>query len=43
VDPEKLTEMPILFQRTAISLFVAAAVLLTLVVPIRKMMRQTGR
>jgi POT family proton-dependent oligopeptide transporter len=40
VDPEKLTEMPILFQRTAISLFIAAGVLMLLVVPIRKMMRE---
>jgi proton-dependent oligopeptide transporter, POT family len=38
VDPEKLTEMPMLFQRTSISLFVAAAVLMLLVVPIRRMM-----
>ena len=35
VDPEKLAEMPALFQRTAISLFIAAALLLLLVVPIR--------
>jgi proton-dependent oligopeptide transporter, POT family len=40
VDPEKLTEMPMLFQRTAISLFIAAAVLMALVVPIRNMMRE---
>ena len=39
VDPEKLSEMPILFQRTAMSLFIAAAVLAALVIPIRKMMR----
>ena len=38
VDPEKLAEMPALFQRTAITLFVAAAVLGLLVIPIRKMM-----
>jgi POT family proton-dependent oligopeptide transporter len=38
VDPEKLAEMPILFQRTAASLFIAAAVLLLLVVPVRRMM-----
>jgi POT family proton-dependent oligopeptide transporter len=43
VDPEKLAEMPILFQRTAMSLFVAAVVLAALVVPIRKMMeRRSG-
>ncbi|MEO8563914.1 MAG: peptide MFS transporter [bacterium] len=40
VDPEKLTEMPILFQRTATSLFVAAGLLMLLVVPIRRMMTQ---
>jgi proton-dependent oligopeptide transporter, POT family len=38
VDPEKLAEMPKLFQRTSISLFIAAAVLMMLVVPIRRMM-----
>ena len=38
VDPEKLSEMPILFQRTATSLFVATVVLVAMVVPIRKMM-----
>ena len=43
VDPEKLAEMPILFQRTAVSLFVAAALLLVLVVPIRRMMARTTR
>jgi proton-dependent oligopeptide transporter, POT family len=43
VDPEKLPEMPLLFQRTAMSLFIAAAVLMVLVVPIRRMMaRRTG-
>ena len=40
VDPEKLNEMPILFQRTAFSLFIAAAVLAALVIPIRNMMRE---
>ena len=43
VDPEKLAEMPLLFQRTAISLFVAAALLLLLVVPIRRMLARTAR
>jgi POT family proton-dependent oligopeptide transporter len=43
VDPEKLSEMPALFQRTAISLFVAAALLLALVVPIRRMMEGRSR
>ena len=38
VDPNKLQEMPILFERTAISLFIGAAVLLTLIIPIRRMM-----
>jgi POT family proton-dependent oligopeptide transporter len=43
VDPEKLSEMPILFQRTALSLFIATVVLVALIVPIRKMMaRRTG-
>jgi POT family proton-dependent oligopeptide transporter len=41
VDPEKLSQMPLLFQRTAISLFLAAGVLMLLVVPIRNMMRGT--
>jgi proton-dependent oligopeptide transporter, POT family len=43
VDPEKLAEMPALFQRTTISLLVAAAVLLALVVPIRRMMERRTR
>jgi proton-dependent oligopeptide transporter, POT family len=38
VDPEKLSEMPMLFQRTAMTLFAAALVLAALVIPIRKMM-----
>jgi POT family proton-dependent oligopeptide transporter len=38
VDPEKLDEMPRLFMRTSISLFIAAAVIWAAVVPIRKMM-----
>jgi POT family proton-dependent oligopeptide transporter len=38
VDPEKLHEMPMLFQRTAFTLFAAAAVLALLIIPIRKMM-----
>jgi proton-dependent oligopeptide transporter, POT family len=38
VDPENLQEMPQLFQRTAFSLFIAAAVLGLMVVPIRRMM-----
>jgi POT family proton-dependent oligopeptide transporter len=43
VDPEKLDQMPALFQRTAISLFVAAGLLLLLVVPIRRMIARTVR
>jgi POT family proton-dependent oligopeptide transporter len=38
VNPENLQEMPQLFQRTAMSLFIAAAILGVLIVPIRKMM-----
>ena len=38
VDPENLTQMPELFQRTALSLFAAAIILALLVVPIRRMM-----
>ena len=40
VDPEKLDQMPVLFQRTTMSLVVAAVVLALLVIPIRKMMRE---
>jgi proton-dependent oligopeptide transporter, POT family len=43
VDPEKLEQMPVLFQRTSISLFVAAALLLLLVVPIRRMIARNAR
>jgi POT family proton-dependent oligopeptide transporter len=39
VDPNKLEQMPLLFQRTALSLFVSAVVLTALVVPIRRMIR----
>jgi POT family proton-dependent oligopeptide transporter len=41
VDPENLEQMPLLFQRTAWSLFGAAVVLALLVVPIRRMMRES--
>jgi len=41
VDPEKLQEMPALFQRTAMSLFIAAAVLALLSIPIKRMMRDS--
>ena len=43
VDPEKLEQMPQLFQRTALSLFVSAAVLALMVIPIRRMMRDVKR
>ncbi len=38
VDPEKLDAMPALFQRSALSLFIAAGVLTLLIIPIRRMM-----
>ena len=38
VNPENLQQMPQLFQRTAISLFIAAAVCAALAIPIRRMM-----
>jgi proton-dependent oligopeptide transporter, POT family len=43
IDPEKLEEMPLLFQRTAIAQFAAAAVALALVVPIRRMLARADR
>ncbi|ODT00818.1 MAG: amino acid transporter [Gemmatimonadetes bacterium SCN 70-22] len=43
VDPENLQQMPQLFQRTAISLFAAAAILAALVIPIRRMMDTTKK
>ena len=42
VDPENLQQMPALFQRTAISLFVAAALLAVIAVPIKRMMRDSS-
>jgi POT family proton-dependent oligopeptide transporter len=42
VDPENLSQMPQLFQRTALSLFVAAVVLGAMIVPIRRMMASTA-
>ena len=42
VDPSNLQQMPELFQRTAMSLFIAAGVLALMVVPIRRMMSGTG-
>lgn len=38
VDPNNLSQMPALFQRTAVSLFIATAVLALMIVPIRRMM-----
>jgi POT family proton-dependent oligopeptide transporter len=40
VDPEKLEQMPALFERTTLSLVIAAIVLALLIIPIRKMMRE---
>jgi POT family proton-dependent oligopeptide transporter len=40
VDPERLEAMPQLFQRTALSLLVATVLLVLLIVPIRRMMRE---
>ncbi len=42
VDPEKLDQMPTLFNRTAMSLFIATAVLALLTIPIRRMMRESS-
>ena len=40
VDPENLPQIPALFQRTAMSLFIAAAVLALMIIPIRRMMKE---
>ncbi|HLB54516.1 MAG TPA: peptide MFS transporter [Gemmatimonadales bacterium] len=40
VNPENLEQMPLLFRNTALSLFVACAVLAALIIPIRRMMRE---
>ena len=40
VDPENLEQMPELFIRTSASLFIAAAILAALIIPIRRMMRE---
>ena len=40
VDPEKLASMPLLFQRTAVTLFIASALLAALVIPIRNMIKR---
>ena len=42
VDPENLQQMPALFQRTAMSLFIATVVLGLLIIPIRRMMRESS-
>lgn len=42
VDPEKLDQMPQLFQTTTISLIVSAVVLALLAIPISKMMKNTA-
>ena len=39
VDPENLTQMPELFTRTTLSLFIASIILALLAIPIRRMMR----
>src|SRR5690606_21537124 len=39
VDPENLQQMPELFMRTALSLFIATAILALLIIPIRNMMK----
>ena len=38
VDPNKLDQMPLLFQRTAWSLFIASVAIAALIIPIRRMM-----
>jgi POT family proton-dependent oligopeptide transporter len=38
VDPSRLEQMPLLFERTAWSLFIAAAVIAVLTIPIRRML-----
>jgi len=40
VNPENLQEMPTLFMRTSLSLFIACAVLAVLIIPIRRMMKE---
>lgn len=41
VNPEKLEQMPLLFMRTAMSLFIAAALMGILIIPIRRMIATT--
>lgn len=42
VDPNKLEQMPLLFQRTALSLFIAGIVIALLTFPIRRLMASTS-
>ena len=42
VDPENPQQMPALFERTTLSLLIATAVLAALVIPIRRMMRESA-
>jgi POT family proton-dependent oligopeptide transporter len=42
VDAENVQQMPALFQRTAMSLFIATAILAAMIVPIRKMMKESS-
>lgn len=42
VDPENLAQMPVLFNRTAMSLFAGTLILGLLVIPIRRMMRESS-
>jgi POT family proton-dependent oligopeptide transporter len=42
VDPNKLEQMPLLFQRTAMSLFIAAVIIGLMTIPIRRMMATAG-
>ena len=42
VDAENVQQMPALFQRTAMSLFIATAILAAMIIPIRKMMKESS-
>ena len=42
IDPNKLEQMPILFKWTTIWLFIGAAIIGALIIPIRKMMRESS-
>ncbi|MDA1082082.1 MAG: peptide MFS transporter [Gemmatimonadetes bacterium] len=41
IDPEKLELMPVLFYRTAMSLFVATGIMALLIIPLRNMMKSS--